>query len=264
MRWSGGRLYPVKVYDQTEDFFTLSGPLEEPLAEFDQLWMRIDPPFNMSYIYLTYLLEQAQQQGLEVFNDPGSIRDANEKLFTLHFPTCTPETLVSSDYRVMEDFVQEHQRAVIKPLDGMGGASVFRLSADDPNRFVIYETLTKAQSLCVMLQPFIEDIVQGDKRIIMINGEPAPYGLARIPRADDFRGNLAAGASAKVVGLSARDRFIAEEVGPVLRGMGLVLVGLDVIGDYLTEINVTSPTCVREIEAEADLYLADQILSSVL
>jgi len=224
--------------------------------DFDVILMRVDPPFNMDYVYATYLLEFAMRAGILVANHPGSIRDCNEKLFALQFPQCTPELVVTSSPETIKDFHAQHQDIILKPLDGMGGQSIFRLKPDDTNRNVIIETLTQDGHQLIMAQRYIPEIREGDTRILMINGKPVPYGLARIPSAGETRGNLAAGGSGVGRTLTDRDRWICDQVGPTLVEKGLYFVGLDVIGDYLTEINVTCPTCVRELNAQFDLDIA--------
>jgi glutathione synthase len=258
-----GRMHPITVVDRSQDWYQLDAPIEQPLTELDLFFMRKDPPFNMSYIHLTYLLELAQSQGLRVINDPASLRDANEKLFTAWFPQCCPHTLVTSNMELLKEFVRQEKAAVIKPLDGMGGRSVFKASAQDLNLSVIIETLTDQGRQIVMAQHFIEKIREGDKRILLINGNPIPYALTRIPQRHDFRGNLAVGAIAEGRELTERDQWICEQVGPTLREKGLVFVGLDVIGDYLTEINVTSPTCARELDHLFHLDIAGQLLDQI-
>lgn len=254
-----GRMQKVTVQEDLAHWFDLGEPIEQPLVDLDLLLMRKDPPFNMDYVYLTYLLELAEKQGLLVVNRPSSLRDANEKLNTAYFPQCCPRTLVSCDAELLREFVLDEERAIIKPLDSMGGASVFQIFADDPNLPVIIETLTHHGKRLVMMQRFIPEIQNGDKRILLVDGEPVPFALARVPKNDDFRGNLAAGAKGEVRELTDRDRWICEQVGPTLRDNGLIFVGLDVIGDYLTEINVTSPTCIRELDAACDLDIAGQL-----
>jgi len=217
----------------------------------------------MEYIYSTYLLEQAQAAGVLVVNDPQSLRDANEKLFTAWFPQCCPDTLVTRQNRLLRDFHQKHGDIILKPLDGMGGASIFRVKQDDPNMSVIIETLTEHGQKSIMAQQFIPDISDGDKRILMINGEPVPYALARIPAKGETRGNLAAGGRAEGRPLTDRDRWICQQVGPKLREKGLIFVGLDVIGDYLTEINVTSPTCIKELDTQFNLHIADDLMDCI-
>ncbi|OGT43480.1 MAG: glutathione synthase [Gammaproteobacteria bacterium RIFCSPHIGHO2_12_FULL_40_19] len=258
-----GHMQSVIVFDDPNHYYEL-GPIEEqPLVDLDVLLMRKDPPVNMQYMYLTYLLEQAESQGLLVLNKPASLRDANEKLFTAWFPHCCPKTLLTSRSDLIIDFVESVEEAVIKPLDNMGGQSVFRLSVEDPNHHVIIETVTGRGTQKVMVQQFIPEIIHGDKRILMIDGEPVPYALARVPALDDFRGNLASGAEGVGRELTDRDRWICEQVGPVLKEKGLLFVGLDVIGDYLTEINVTSPTCARELNALYGLDIAGDFLDVV-
>lgn len=258
-----GRMQKISVMDNPNHWFDLENPIEQPLVDLDIFFMRKDPPFSMPYIHLTYLLEQAERQGLRVINKPSSLRDANEKLFTAWFPQCCPNTLVTSKMDLLKDFVRQEKIAVLKPLDAMGGRSIFKASAQDPNLSVIIETMTDYGQRLVMAQHFIDKIREGDKRILMINGQAVPYGLARIPASHDFRGNLAAGAHAEGRELTDRDTWICEQVGPTLRGKGLFFAGLDVIGDYLTEINVTSPTCIRELDKLFKLDIADQLLDAL-
>lgn len=220
-------------------------------AVFDAVLMRKDPPFDNEYLYSTYLLELAQQQGATIINDPASIRGWNEKLSVTRFPQFTPPFIVTSQRDKILAFLAEHQDIIVKPLDGMGGSGIFRLRKDDPNIFAILETLTQFQTQTIMVQRYIPEISKGDKRILIIDGEPLPYALARIPKAGETRGNLAAGGKGVAQPLSARDREIAETVGKTLKQNGLFLVGLDVIGDYLTEVNVTSPTGMVEIAAQS-------------
>jgi glutathione synthase len=224
----------------------------QALPDFDVVMMRKDPPVNMEYVYSTYLLELAQQQGATVLNNPQSVRDWNEKLAVAQFPQFAPPFLVTRQMALIRDFLAEHGDIVVKPLDGMGGAGIFRIKTDDPNIGVILETATQFEQKTLMAQRYIPDIKKGDKRILMINGEAVPYCLARIPQPGETRGNLAAGATGVAQPLSQRDLQIANTLGPSLRERGLFLVGLDVIGDYLTEINVTSPTCMVEIAAQTD------------
>ncbi len=258
-----GRMQKITVFDRPENWFKLEKPVTQALSHLDLFFMRKDPPFNMQYIHLTYLLEQAERHGLKIINKPASLRDANEKLFTSWFSQCCPRTLVSCQMDLLKAFIHQEKTAVIKPLDGMGGRSVFKAMASDPNLSVILETLTNNGKTLVMAQHFIDRISEGDKRILMINGEPVPYALARIPRKDDFRGNLAAGATAEGRELSERDWWICRQVGPTLRDKGLIFVGLDIIGDYLTEINVTSPTCARELDKIFGLNIAAQLLDQL-
>ncbi len=258
-----GRTRQLRVHDDRRHWFELQEERIAPLAELDVVLMRKDPPFDMEYIYATYLLEQAEQEGLLVVNRPRSLRDANEKLFTAWFPECTPPTLVSRDMGRLRAFVVEEEDIILKPLDGMGGASVFRVRKDDPNLNVIIETLTRHGQRYTMAQRFIPEIRQGDKRILLIDGDPVPYALARIPASGETRANLAAGGTGIGQPLSARDRWICDQVGPVLRDKGLLFVGLDVIGDFLTEINVTSPTGVRELDRQFGLSIGDQLMTRI-
>lgn len=257
------RMQALTVFDDVKHHFEVTDIQEQPLVDLDVLLMRKDPPVTMDYIYLTYLLEQAESQGLRVINKPSSLRDANEKLFTAWFPQCCPKTLVTSQADLIIDFLETVDHGVIKPLNNMGGESVFRLSLDDPNHHVIIETVTHNGTKKAMVQQFIPEIAQGDKRILMINGEPVPYALARLPAADDFRGNLASGAAGEGRELTERDRWICEQVGHTLKEKGLLFVGLDVIGDYLTEINVTSPTCARELNALYGLDIAGDFMDLI-
>ncbi len=245
-----GHLQQLTLYDDPHHYFEVQQDIVQPLSDMDCILMRKDPPFTLDYIYLTYLLEHVEAQGTLVINKASSLRDANEKLFTTWFPQCCPNTLVSSHSEVILDFIQATGDCVIKPLDGMGGGSVYRLSPSDPNLNPLIEHMTLKDARMVMVQEFIPEIFEGDKRILMMNGEPAPYALARIPAKGDFRGNLSAGAKGVAVELNEQDLWICEQVGPTLKAKGLCFVGLDVIGAYLTEINVTSPTCAREIKSQ--------------
>ncbi len=237
----------AKVFHFTAQHFTTEEPLEYAPADFDAVIMRKDPPFDNEYLYSTYLLEIAAQQGAHVYNNPAAIRNWNEKLSVTRFAEFTPAFLVTANHLLIREFLKEHHDIVVKPLDGMGGSSVFRLTLTDPNISVILETITQFGARTVMAQRYLPAITQGDKRIIIINGEPVPYALARIPKAGETRGNLAAGGTGVAQPLSARDLEIGTTIGKVLKQEGLILVGLDVIGDYLTEINVTSPTGMVEI-----------------
>ena len=254
----------LSVFDEASRWFEWGAESTEPLATFDVILMRKDPPFDMEYIYTTYLLERAENAGVLVVNKPRSLRDANEKLFTAWFPQCTPPTLVTRQAGRIRDFLGEHGDIVLKPLGGMGGESVFRLRRGDPNTNVAIETLTADETRFAMAQRFIPEIAQGDKRILLIDGEPIPFALARIPAAGETRGNLAAGGTGVGVPLTERDRWICAQVGPVLREKGLIFVGLDVIGDYLTEINVTSPTCVRELDRLYNLHISATIMDAIV
>jgi len=253
----------ITVRDQPHDWFTLGGREDRPLADLDVILMRKDPPFDMEYIYTTYLLEQAEHQGVLVVNRPQALRDANEKLSTAWFPQCCPATLVSRDRERIRAFLEAQGDIILKPLDGMGGASIFRLGPGDGNTSVIMETLTAHGTRFCMAQRYIPEIRAGDKRILLIDGEPVDLALARIPAAGEVRGNLAAGGSSKAQALSEHDHWICAQVGPMLREKGLVFVGLDVIGDFLTEINVTSPTCIRELDQAGDLDIAGRLLDAI-
>lgn len=257
------RMQMVQVRDDPDNWFTLSHPQVSPLESLDVVLMRKDPPFNLEYVYATYILERAEQSGVLVINKPQSLRDANEKMYTTWFPQCCPPTLVTRGHERLRTFLEEQQDIVVKPLDGMGGASIFRVTLGDPNTNVIFETLTMQQARFVMAQRYIPEISRGDKRILLIDGIPVEYALARVPAEGDLRGNLAAGATGVGVRLSERDRWICAQVGPILREKGLVFVGLDVIGDFLTEINVTSPTCIRELDAIYDLNIAGRLMDHI-
>ncbi len=253
----------LSVKEDAHNWYQLGEQETLPLRSLDVILMRKDPPFDMEYIYSTYLLEQAQAAGVRVINDPRSLRDANEKLFTAWFPQCCPPTLVTRHKHLIGQFQQQQGAIIVKPLDGMGGASIFRIDQGDPNFSVIVETLTEQGTKSVMAQKYLPEIGDGDKRILMINGEPIPYALARIPAAGETRGNLAAGGSAEGRPLTERDRWICQQVGPTLKQKGLFFVGLDVIGDYLTEINVTSPTCIRELDKAFKLNIADDLITAI-
>ena len=253
----------IEVRDDASDWFSLGEEEVIELSSLDSILMRQDPPFNSEYIYNTYVLEIAAKNGVKVFNNPRSLRDCNEKVFATEFPQCCTEHLVTSQKNLLIDFVLEYGDTVIKPLDGMGGASIFRLKKSDPNLNVILETITLHFSQKVMIQQYIPEILEGDKRILVINGKPMDAAIARIPAEGELRGNLAAGASAVAKTLSERDLWICNEVGPTLVEKGLLLVGLDVIGDFLTEINVTSPTCFREYKELCDIDVAKKFIESV-
>ena len=257
------RMRPLEVRDDPDSWFSLGDTRTQPLDQLDVVLMRKDPPFDMEYVYTTYLLEQAQARGCLVVNRPSALRDANEKLYTAWFPEVCPPTLVSRRHAEFDQFIETHGDVILKPLDGMGGASVFRVRADDSNRNVIIETLTGHGTRYTMGQRFIPEILDGDKRIIVIDGEPVPYALARVPSAGDNRGNLAAGGSGIGVALSDKDRQIVETVAPRLRERGILFAGLDVIGDYLTEVNVTSPTCIRELDELYGLNISATLMDCI-
>lgn len=253
----------LDVFENPEAFYQLGDSSDGPMSRFDVVLMRKDPPFDQEFLYATYLLELAEQQGCLVVNKAASLRDCNEKLFASQFPQCIPEQIVSRDPARLREFHQRWGDVIIKPLDGMGGTSIFRVKEGDANLGVIIETVTEQGQSTVMAQRFIPEIKTGDKRILMVDGEVMPYCLARIPAKGENRGNLAAGGSGVVQPISERDRWIAEQVAPVAKEKGLLFIGLDVIGDYLTEINVTSPTCVREIEREHPLGIADKLMDAI-
>jgi glutathione synthase len=258
-----GRVRRLAVRDQASDWFELGPANEQALADLDVILMRKDPPFDMEYLYTTYLLEQAERAGVLVVNRPAALRNNNEKLSAAKFPQCCTPTLVTRDTARFRRFIDEQGDIILKPLDAMGGASVFRVRRSDPNIAVILETLTEFGQRTAMAQKFIPEISAGDKRILMIDGEPVPYALARIPAPGETRGNLAAGGRGEGVELSEHDRWICAQVGPTLRTAGLLFVGLDVIGDYLTEINVTSPTCIRELDKLYGLNIAGQLIDCI-
>ncbi|MFJ5446779.1 glutathione synthase [Methylobacillus methanolivorans] len=253
------RCHPFK-FAEGATWYSLGSMAEEAPQAFDAILMRKDPPFDNEYLYSTYLLEQAAKQGARVYNNPAAIRDWNEKLAVLNFPQFAPTFLVSSEQAVIREFLAEHEDIVVKPLDGMGGSGVFRLKQGDPNLGVILETITQHGKQTIMAQRYLPAITQGDKRIIVLDGEPLPYALARIPQNGETRGNLAAGGKGVAQPLTDRDYEIANTVGKVLKEKGLFLVGLDVIGEHLTEINVTSPTGMVEIAAQTDCNPASILL----
>ena len=247
-----------------DDWYALGDEQAVALAEMDIVMMRKDPPFDMEYIYTTYLLERAEAEGVMVVNRPSALRDCNEKLFATLFPQCCPELIVSRRIDQLKAFHKQHANVVFKKLDGMGGASIFRVMEQDPNLSVVLETLTNSGREQIMGQVYLPEIVDGDKRILLINGEPVPYALARIPSAGETRGNLAAGGRGEGRPLADRDQWIAQQIGPELKRRGLMFVGIDVIGDYLTEINVTCPTCIRELNEQFDLDIAGDLIDTCL
>jgi len=253
----------VHVRDDNDDWFSFGSSQEIALGDLDLILMRKDPPFDMEYIYTSYILERAEVAGALVVNKPQALRDMNEKAYTAWFPECAPLTLITRSMDEMRAFLKEHGRIVVKPLDGMGGKSIFVVQTGDNNANVIFETLTDYGSRFAMAQVYIPEISAGDKRILLIDGEPIPYALARIPSADDNRGNLVMGAVGKGVALSDRDRWICDQVGPVLKEKGVVFAGIDVIGDYLTEVNVTSPTGIRELDTIYELNIAGTLFDAI-
>ncbi len=257
------RMAPIRVDMNPNKWFEREAYQDLSLTELDVILMRKDPPFDNEFIYTTHLLAVAEAAGVLIVNRTQSLRDFNEKLFATHFPQCCPPVLVSRSEERLKAFHAEHKDVIFKPLDGMGGSSIYRIKEDGLNLGVVIETLTKFGQETIMAQRYIPEIVEGDKRILMINGEPIDYALARIPSQGETRGNLAAGGRGEGRPLSDRDRWIAAQVGPKLREAGLLFVGLDVIGDYLTEINVTSPTCIRELNDQFGLDIGMQLMECI-
>ena len=242
------RMRNLEVNNDSKKWYSLSDYTVENLCTLDIILMRKDPPFNLEYIYSTYILEHAQRLGVLVVNNPTALRSVNEKFYITYFPNCIPPTRVSKDTEILLDFVKEQNSAIVKPLDSMGGNGIHHITELNEKTKTILQSATKNNSEYVMAQKFLPEISDGDKRILLIGGKPVPYALSRIPKNSDSKGNLAQGATGKGVELNARDKWICEQVGSKLNDMGLIFVGLDIIGDYLTEINVTSPTCIRELE----------------
>ena len=253
----------LKVYDHPEKWFDLEKSSPQHLSQLDVILMRKDPPFDSEFIYSTYILEAAERLGTLIVNRPQSLRDCNEKVFATHFPQCTPPLIVSRDQALLSAFLEDHEEVVYKPLDGMGGTSIFRVKRGDQNLNVILETLTADGKNTIMAQKYLPEITSGDKRILVVDGVVIPYCLARIPPKGEFRGNLAVGGTGLVKPLNERDFWIAEQVSPVLKEKGLIFVGLDVIGAYLTEINVTSPTCVREIDKLHNTAIGETLMEAI-
>jgi len=253
----------LSVANDMQSWFSLGDSIRQALSDFDVILMRKDPPFDNEYIYSTYILEAAEQQGVLIVNKPQSLRDCNEKVFSTQFPQCCTPVLVTCSPTLLREFYAQHEDVIFKPLDGMGGSSIFRIKPNDPNLSVIIETLTEYGKHQIMAQKFIPEISTGDKRILMIDGKPVDYALARIPALNETRGNLAAGGSFKGIPLTDRDRWICEQIGPTLKEKGLIFVGLDVIGDYLTEINVTSPTCICELNTAFDLDIGGDLMECI-
>ena len=267
LRLLGGRAVGestiLGVRDDDSDWFTLGATQEIDLGDLDVVLMRKDPPFDMEYVYTTYILDRAREAGALVVNHPQALRDMNEKAYTAWFPECTPLTLITRSVEEMRSFLAEQQHIVAKPLDGMGGKSIFAIKKGDKNANVIFETLTDDGRKFAMAQVFVPEIRDGDKRILLIDGEAVPFSLARIPSGDDHRGNLVMGATGVGQPLSDADKAICERVGPALRDAGVVFAGIDVIGDYLTEVNVTSPTGIRELDKQFDLNLAGLMFDAI-
>ncbi|MCW8888604.1 MAG: glutathione synthase [Gammaproteobacteria bacterium] len=260
---SYAQMRPLKVFRDAAHWYELGEIETIPLHELNVILMRQDPPFDLNFLYTTHILGQAEQRGTLVVNRAQSIRDANEKLFSTEFPQCTTPVLVTRNGEQIREFIAQQGEVILKPLDGMGGASIFKVSPDDSNTSVIIETLTEHGTQLIMAQKFIPEISAGDKRILLIDGEPVPYALARIPAKGELRGNLAAGGRGEGVPLSERDYWICEQVAPELKRRGLLFVGIDVIGDYLTEINVTSPTCIRELDEQYGLDIAGNLMDKI-
>jgi len=259
-----GRLAPLEVFDDASTWFVRGAAQPARLGEFDVILMRKDPPFDTEYIYSTYILDRAQIQGARVFNRPQGLRDMNEKVYTAWFPECCAPTLITRDMHAMSEFLREHGKAVCKPLHGMGGRSIFVLDESDKNRNVVFETLTDYGSRYAIVQRYLPEIVTaGDCRVILINGEPVPFALQRMPDAADHRGNLAAGARAQSRPLNERDRWLCSIIGPKLAAAGMMFVGLDIIGDYVTEINVTSPTGIRELNKKHGVDIGSMLIKSI-
>lgn len=253
----------ITVQDNNDDWFEAGAAQSVALGDLDVLLMRKDPPFDMEYVYTTYILDRAAAAGALVVNRPQALRDMNEKAYTAWFPECTPLTLITRSMQEMRAFLEEHEQIVVKPLDGMGGKSIFVVEKGDKNASVIFETLTDYGRRFAMAQLFIPEISLGDKRILLVNGEAVPYALARIPSADDHRGNLVTGAKGVAQPLSPVDQQICDRVGPVLKEHGVLFAGIDVIGDYMTEVNVTSPTGIRELDTQFDLNIAGLLFDAI-
>src|SRR5579864_3262239 len=259
-----GRVRPLTVAADPKNWFTLGEPRVEPLGGLDCILMRKDPPFDTEYIYSTYILERAAEQGALVVNRPQGLRDMNEKVYTAWFPQCCAPTLITRDMTELGAFLHEQGKIVVKPLHGMGGRSIFVVAAGDPNARVVFETLSDYGQRFAIAQRYIPDIVtSGDSRVLLIDGEPVPYALARMPSGEDHRGNLAAGAKGVGRPLNERDRWLAGEIGPALAARGMLFVGLDVIGGFVTEINVTSPTGIRELEKQFGLRIGEQLIAAL-
>jgi glutathione synthase len=253
----------TRVFDDTKRWYEKDPERNLPLEHFDVILMRKDPPFDMNYIYATYFLEHAESKGVLVVNKPQSLRDANEKLFALNFPHCIADTFVSSNQDQIKNFIETRGVCVVKPLDGMGGKDIFKLARNDDNVNEVLDYLTHQNTTPIMAQEFLPEISQGDKRILLINGKPIDYALARMPAKGSFKGNLAAGATGVGQALTDRDRYLCEQIAPTLQAKGLMFVGLDVIGNYITEINVTSPTCIRELDEQFDLNIAGVLFDAI-
>jgi len=260
---AAARMHAVTVRDDPSGWFELGEAQTRPLGDLDVVLMRRDPPFDMDYVYCTYILELAEDEGTLVVNRPQALRDANEKCFTTKFPQCCVPMAITREAPRIRAFVEQHGDSVVKPLGGMGGDSIFQLRPGDANLNVILETITRNGRELVMVQRYIPEIRDGDKRILVVDGQPVPYALARLPGQGDFRGNLAKGGRGEGRELSERDRWIVSQVAPELRRRGILFAGLDVIGDWLTEVNVTSPTCIRELDAQYGLNIAGDLFAAI-
>ncbi len=258
-----GRYRHLSVYDDNEHWFDYGDAGRCRLQELDAILMRKDPPFDLEYIYASYILEQAEENGVLIVNRPASLRDCNEKLYTRVFPQCCVETRVSRNPSILKEFIDEHEDVIVKPLDGMGGQSIFRVQKGDPNTNAIIEAVSKHGRSQTMAQRYIPEIRDGDKRILLIDGVAIPYALARLPAVGEHRGNIAAGASTRGQPLSERDQWLCDQIAEDLRARGLLFVGIDVIGDYITEINVTSPTCIRELDQEFGLNISAELFECI-
>ena len=258
-----GRYQTLRLFDDNAHWFEYIDAGECRLDSLDVILMRKDPPFDLEYIYATYMLEQAEENGSLIVNKPASLRDCNEKLFTRVFPQCCVDTRVSRNPEILKAFIEQHQDTIIKPLDGMGGKSIFRVQAGDPNTNAIIEAVSKDASSQSMVQRYIPEISDGDKRILLIDGVAIPYALARLPAPGENRGNIAAGASTRGQPLTERDQWLCDQVGPELRKRGLIFVGIDVIGNYITEINVTSPTCIRELDRDFGINISAELFACI-
>ncbi len=253
----------VEVFDDESHWFNREPATDRPLSELDCILMRLDPPFNMDYVFATYFLQKAADSGVLVLNNPAALRDINEKMYTAWFPDCCPPTLITSRHDLLREFHSEHGDVIVKPLDGMGGASIFRLKENDPNISVVLETMTDFGRTQIMAQRYIPEITEGDKRILVVDGEPVSHALARMPAAGETRGNLAAGGTGVAVPLTERDREIVASIGPELKRRDVLFAGIDVIGDWVTEINVTSPTCARELDAQCGLDIGSMFMDAI-
>ncbi len=258
-----GQYQTLSLQDDNEHWFDVKQTGTCKLADLEAILMRKDPPFDLEYIYSTYLLEQAEESGVLIVNKPASLRDCNEKLFTRNFPECCVDTRVSRDSGLLKAFVEQHRDVIIKPLDGMGGKSIFRVQAGDRNTNAIIEAVSNDGRSQIMVQRYIPEISEGDKRILLIDGIAIPYALARLPAKGENRGNIAAGATTRGQALSERDQWLCHQIGPELRARGLIFVGIDVIGDYITEINVTSPTCIRELDREFEINISADLFECI-